>query len=288
MKKALISLTLAALVFTIPSRSFAWGAKGHGLVAEIAYHFLDDSTKSLVRNYISNMSIEEMSTWMDENRSNSYYDYMRSWHYIDFEKNEKYTPSADKNLLTVLFSAIQELRKMESLKKKRIKEDILLVFHLVGDLHQPLHTGYGSDRGGNSVDVRAQNFSSNLHSAWDTQILETEGVTLEKCLQTYETFTPAEIDSFKRIQVLKWMYGSRAYLDQVYNFKDGYLDSAYINRAKEIIQRQLVIGGLRLAAILTDVFKTNYKGPLSMVGTGLMFYGFKPSNAKNIRLVDPC
>lgn len=269
MKKTCLTLILAVTIF-IPARTFAWGAKGHGLVAEIAYHFLDDSTKQLVKNYINNMSIEEMSTWMDENRSNSYYDFMKPWHYIDMDKGEVYKATPEKNLLTVLFSAIQELKHMENLKRKQVKQDILLIFHLVGDLHQPLHTGYAVDKGGNAVDVRAQNFSSNLHSAWDTQILESEGVSLEKCLKTYDTFTPAEVDSFKKIQVLKWMYQSRAYLDQVYDFKNGYLDSAYIAKATEIIKRQLVIGGLRLAAILTDVFKTNYKGPLSMIGNGLL------------------
>ena len=264
MKKVCLLFVLAAMFFTIPSRTYAWGAKGHGLVAEIAYHFLDDSTKSLVKKYIDNMSLEEMATWMDENRSNSYYDYMKPCHYIDMEKGEVYKPSAEKNLLTVLFSAITELRHMDGLKRKRIREDILLIFHLVGDLHQPLHTGYTSDKGGNTIDVHAQNFSSNLHSAWDTQILETEGINLDKCLQTYATFTSAEIDSFKKIQVLKWMYQSRSYLDTVYNFKDGYLDSNYIKTASNIIKKQLVIGGLRLAAILTDAFKTGYKGALSL------------------------
>ena len=264
MKKYFLSLILVAVLFSIPGRSHAWGKTGHGLVAEIAYHFLDDSTKALVKKYINNLSIEEMASWMDENRSNSYYDYMRPWHYIDFEKGEKYEPTPDKNLLTVLFSAIQELRKMETLKKKRIKEDILIIFHLVGDLHQPLHTGYGSDRGGNSINVRSQNFSSNLHSAWDTQILESEGISLAKCLKTYESFTPQEVDTIKKIQVLRWMYQSRSYLDSVYDFKNGYLDQPYIERSKVIIQKQLVIAGIRLAAVLTEVFKTANRGPLSI------------------------
>jgi len=264
MKKYFLSLVLGALLLSIPARTLAWGKTGHGLVAEIAYHFLDDSTKELVKKYINNLSIEEMASWMDENRSNSYYDYMKPWHYIDMEKGETYKPSPEKNLLTVLFSAIQELRHMETLKKKRIKEDILIIFHLVGDLHQPLHTGYTSDKGGNAVDVRSQNFASNLHSAWDTQILESEGITLAKCLKQYESFTPQEVDTIKKIQVLRWMYQSRSYLDSVYDFKNGFLDQAYIERSKVIIEKQLVIGGLRLAAILTDVFKTGYKGgPLS-------------------------
>ena len=263
MKKCFLPLILATLLFSMPGRTLAWGKTGHGLVAEIAYHFLDDSTKALVKKYINNMTIEEMASWMDENRSNSYYDYQKPWHYIDMEKGEMYKGSTEKNLLTILYSAIMELRHMETLRKKDIRQDLLLIFHLVGDLHQPLHTGYTSDKGGNTIDVHAQNFSANLHSTWDTQIIESEGINLDKCLKVYESFTPQEVDTIKKIQVLKWMYQSRSYLDTVYDFKNGYLDAAYIARAKIIIEKQLVIAGLRLAAILTDVFKTGYKGPLS-------------------------
>ncbi len=263
MKKSFLSLVLVAILFSIPSRTIAWGKTGHGLVAEIAYHFLDDSTKALVKKYINNMSIEEMASWMDENRSNSYYDYMKTWHYIDMDKGQIYNGSSEKNLLTILFSAIEALKHMETMKKKDVKLDLLLVFHLVGDLHQPLHTGYTIDKGGNTVDVHSQNFSANLHSTWDTQIIESEGINLDKCLKVYETFTPQEVDTIKKIQVLRWMYQSRSYLDTVYDFKNGFLDQAYIDRAKLIIEKQLVIAGLRLAAILTEVFKTGYKGPLA-------------------------
>ena len=154
---------------------------------------------------------------------------------------------------------------METLKKKQIRLDILLIFHLVGDLHQPLHTGYASDKGGNTVDVRSQNFSSNLHSAWDTQIIESEGITLDKCLKTYGEFTIQQVDSIKKIQVLRWMYQSRSYLDSVYDFKNGLLDRSYIDRSSNIIKKQLVIAGLRLANILTEVFKTRNQGPLSFI-----------------------
>lgn len=275
MKKCFLSLILAAMLFAIPSRTMAWGKTGHGLVAEIAYHFLDDSTKQLVKKYIGDMSIEEMASWMDENRSNSYYDYMKPWHYLDMDKGEIYKASTEKNLLTVLFSAITELRHMETMKKKDIRRDLLLIFHLVGDLHQPLHTGYATDKGGNTVDVSSQNFSSNLHSAWDTQIIETEGISLAKCLKVYDAYSPEEVDTIKKINVLRWMYQSRSYLDSVYDFKKGYLDSNYIKRGVNIIEQQLVIAGLRLASILTAVFKSTTHGPATYNYTPT-FFGLLP------------
>ena len=58
----------------------------------------------------------------------------------------------------------------------------------IGDIHQPLHAGFAEDRGGNSVDVRFNGRRENLHSLWDTALVEVE------------EGTPAEIAG--RIQAL--------------------------------------------------------------------------------------
>jgi len=263
MNKGILSFFLAASLFLIPHVSLAWGAKGHGLVAEIAFHFLDDSTQQKVKKYLGNLTIEEAANWMDDSKSNSYYDYMRTWHYMDIDKGQHYVPSSERNIITVLYSAINELKGIDKMKRKDIKRDLLLIFHLMGDLHQPLHTGYTIDKGGNTVNVTSQNFASNLHSAWDTQILESEGVSLEKCLKVYETYSPAKVDSVKKINVIGWMNQSRSYLDFVYSFQNGVLDSTYVQKSVVIIEHQLLDGGLRLASVLTDVFK-NFKGDVSM------------------------
>ena len=56
--------------------------------------------------------------------------------------------------------------------EKRIA--LRFVAHLVGDIHQPLHAGFAEDRGGNSVDVRFNGRKMNLHSLWDTALVELE------------------------------------------------------------------------------------------------------------------
>ncbi|HUC97485.1 MAG TPA: S1/P1 nuclease, partial [Candidatus Polarisedimenticolaceae bacterium] len=48
------------------------------------------------------------------------------------------------------------------------------VAHLVGDIHQPLHAGFAEDRGGNSIAVRFNGRKENLHSLWDTALVELE------------------------------------------------------------------------------------------------------------------
>jgi hypothetical protein len=147
MKRFYFGILLFASLFFKVENSFAWGKTGHELVAKVAFQLLDDSTRKMVKEYLGNISFEEASVWMDEQRGNSYYNYMRPWHYMDMDKGEKYTPSQERNVMTVLHSAINELRnyKTNDMSKKEIKNRLLVIFHLVGDLHQPLHTGYAID-----------------------------------------------------------------------------------------------------------------------------------------------
>jgi hypothetical protein len=242
-------------------KSYAWGRTGHGLVAEVAFKFLDDSTQKIVKKYLGNLTIEEAASWMDEERGNSYYNFMRPWHYLDIDKGEKYAPGKERNVLSVLHSAITELRNRTAsgLTEKEIRFRILLIFHLVGDLHQPLHTGYAIDKGGNTISINSPYVSGNLHSIWDTQILEFKQINLDTCMKYYSTMSNDEIASVRKINELKWMYESRSYLDRVYSFENNFMDKNYIDSNVEIIKKQLVVAGLRLASILDELFNPKNK-----------------------------
>ena len=251
MKKGILVLMLCISFLNISERSFAWGKRGHELVAQIAFRFLDDSTQQIVKKYLGNLSIEEAANWMDDERSNTYYNYMRTWHYLDIDKGMEYDKtSTERNILTILHSAIVDLKNYKTNKKKDTKRDLLLIFHLVGDLHQPLHTGYAIDKGGNTIEVNSASISGNLHSVWDTQLLDLKNITFDSCMQVYATLDSTEITEIKKINELKWMYQSRTLLDTIYSFKNNFLDQNYIDNSAVIIKKQLVTAGLRLASIL--------------------------------------
>ena len=258
MKYTIVTISVIVLFFTATSRTYAWGKKGHEIVAEIAFHYLDDSTKARVQHYLGKMSIEEAAVWMDDMRSNSYYDYMKPWHYINIEKGENYKPSPkERDILIILNSSINELKHKENLKFKNIHEDLLLLFHLMGDLHQPLHVGYGIDRGGNDIHVSYlyKSYSSNLHKVWDTEIIETKNISLDDCLKQYDSYTKEEINEIQKIELMKWMNQSRSLLDTVYNFKNDFIDQNYVDNNTTIIEKQIFIAGLRLASVLREAFK---------------------------------
>ena len=258
MKKSFTILFISLILLLSPKHSFAWGKKGHEMVAEIAFHYLDDSTKAKVQHYLRKMSIEDASNWMDEMRTNSYYDYMKPWHYINIGKDSMYVPSVkERDILIILNSAIAELRHKDSLKEKNVREDLYLLFHLMGDFHQPLHVGYGIDRGGNDILVSYiyKSYHTNLHKVWDFEIMDTKNISLEDCLKQYDSFTAEEIKEIEKINLMSWMKQSRSLLDSVYNFQDGFIDQNYVDRNTIVIEKQILIAGLRLASVLRETFK---------------------------------
>ena len=257
MQKNVILSFIGFIFLSIPCQSIAWGKQGHQIVAQIAEHFISDSTKLKVKKYLGNTTFEEAATWMDESRSNDYYNYMRTWHYINIDKGQQYKPEAQKNILTVLHAAIKEIKDNQKISKSKLKEDLQMVFHLIGDLHQPMHVGYGVDRGGNDINVSYlfKSYNTNLHSVWDTEIIESEKINMDTCLVLYNQMQEEEIGKIKKINELQWFRESRVLLEKCYDFKDGFLDKDYVTNNKTTVKRQLLLGGMRLAAVLEDIFK---------------------------------
>ena len=72
MKKTLIFIAFFLLL--LPTKTFAWGDKGHDIVAKIAFKKLNKKTRKLVLSFLDGMSIEQAATWMDDiKKDHSYY-----------------------------------------------------------------------------------------------------------------------------------------------------------------------------------------------------------------------
>ena len=74
---------------------------------------------------------------------------------------DSYKIDNEDNIVNELNKVIGELGKAETLTDANIQTDLLILLHLIGDLHQPLHDGYGIDKGGNTVQVSFMGKGSN-------------------------------------------------------------------------------------------------------------------------------
>jgi hypothetical protein len=208
-----------------------------------------------VQKYLGAMSFEEASVWMDEIKKDHTYDYMKTWHYINIDKDKTYIKTTEPNVVDELQKSIAQLSNKKALTKDEINSNLKIVFHLIGDLHMPLHAGYGSDRGGNDEKVDFMGKQKNLHYVWDMAIIEYKKITLDDCLKMNAKYTKIQIKELQQINVINWMEDSRSLLKDVYNYKDATITEDYINKSAPLIEKEIFIAGVRLAAVLNGVFK---------------------------------
>jgi hypothetical protein len=134
--------------------------------------------------------------------------------------------------------------------------DLKMLFHLIGDLHQPLHCGYASDKGGNDIKMGFNGKSANLHSIWDSRIIELKLAEVQKGVSDLcKQLTPEDIKKYEKIDVLQWYNESRGNLFIVYDYPEAGINDAYIEKSLPIIEKQLMVAGLRLASVLNETFK---------------------------------
>lgn len=178
---------------------------------------------------------------------------MKSWHYIEFAKGASYRFAPADNLLTALSRAVDNLKQTRLDERKR-KEALMVILHLIGDMHQPLHTGYPDDKGGNTTQVFFDGNLTSLHHVWDEDIIRSQRITAQSCLELAKSLTPAERDAFEKGDFVSWMEESRALLPQVYDYNGRVVDDRYLRRNKAIVEMQLVKAGIRLARVLNSLF----------------------------------
>jgi len=233
---------------------FAWGHKGHALVAEVAFRYLDAKTKQHVLNYLDGMSIEDAANWMDEMRGDRKFAYMKPYHYVNFERGAAIEEHDGDNIISALNKTLSELDHLQSMSKDEIRLRLFYLFHLIGDLHQPLHVGFGEDKGGNTIQISFFGRATNLHSMWDTEIIEYKALTLQQELQMND-YKQMELSVIQSINVMSWVKDSRSYLKGAYNLYDGKIGDVYVDANFPVIKQQILKAGLRLASVLEHYFK---------------------------------
>ena len=156
-----------------------WGQTGHRVVGEIAYNHLTKKAKRNIEKLLKGEGLATISTYADEIKSDNSFKKYSSWHYVNFKVGETYETS-EKNPKGDLVQGIKICKQVildpESNDEDKIFHLKLLV-HLLGDLHQPLHTGRAEDRGGNTIKVKWFRGKTNLHSVWDTKMIDSYNMT---------------------------------------------------------------------------------------------------------------
>ena len=256
MMKILKICYVLVLLVCLTAKANAYSSPGHWIIAKIAFDRLDPAVRSNVLQALDGMSFEQASTWMDDVRQDKNYTYLRSWHYINIPAGESYKPMEGDNLMNALHRAFDDFRSGVAVNEEQLKLNTLLVFHLIGDLHQPLHVGYADDRGGNDYQVNINGYGTNLHKVWDEYLISKQKVTYESCTALLNGLPEQDVKTIAQTDMVAWWNESRALLGDIYNIGGEHkMSDDYLVRMKPVVEMQLVKAGVRLAGVLNEFFK---------------------------------
>ncbi|GMQ33891.1 S1/P1 nuclease [Algoriphagus taiwanensis] len=244
------------MVLTV-SQAFAWGQLGHYLIGLMAEKQMKKSTLKKVEKVLYPMSLGRSGTWMDEIRSDRSYDYATTWHYLT-SKNGEYDPEIQEKGGDA-FEAIQRLK--EELKKggldpKTETEKLKMLIHMVEDIHQPLHVGTGEDRGGNDVKIEFFGQPTNLHSLWDSGMIDRQGMSYSEIgEELYRRLTPEMKAKYRSASMEDWLKEAVSFRPMVYNLPENKrISYQYMYENYSIAEERLIAASVRLAQILEEIY----------------------------------
>ena len=244
---------------------WCWGPVGHRVTARFAEERLTPRALAAVRGLLERgVRIEDAATWADEQREVRG---SESWHYVNVPLTAaRYEPGFCPSSGCVV-SKIEEFTRVlrdpkAGLHQKRQALNFLL--HFVADLHQPLHVGDNGDRGGNLLQVLFFDRGTNLHSVWDSKIMERH--TDNKQVWLWDmTFlaNPRMVAEWSKGTPRDWASESLAVAKAAYHLPGKQvlirpgtkLGNEYYRFALPIVQRQLAKAGVRLAYTLNGIYK---------------------------------
>ena len=267
MKKYFMFTVMASLL--ISSAAFAWGPKGHDIVAAIAEQNLTAKAKKNLNELLDGKSIVYYSSWMDGIQNSPYwkngYNKTKTWHYANVDKGYTYqTMQKNENgdVVTALNKLTYELTENEANLTDSMKVDyVKMIIHMVGDLHCPMHAGRLSDRGGNSVKLKFFGQKTSLHSLWDSKIID----SARKWSYTEWAHQLDRKDKKYKKAVVQgtyedWFNKTVENAAEIYDYVERdaaraeKLSYQFVYDFSPMLEESLLLGGYRLAYVLNMIF----------------------------------
>jgi nuclease S1 len=265
---------LFALLLLFPLHAFAWGAKGHAIVAELAERGLSPGVEAQVRDLTFAAPLRDSASlpddWRAQETRGERTGNTGALHYSNIPNDIATFDRArdckeDQCVVAGIERYVAVLKDKTQPKDKR-REALIFIVHFVGDIHQPLHAAGGQvpneqtgvmepDLGGNKVKVRYLGTETNLHSVWDSMLIEWGPDTIDQYvdhLLKYE-LRGRTVEELQRGTIVDWINESHyAAVHDGYNIGNGRLGADYAQRNIGIVYERLLRGGLRLRKVLED------------------------------------
>jgi hypothetical protein len=279
-------------IFFSATPAYAWGDLGHEVVGLIASNYLDPAVRTKVNAVLAgdtthltaNTMIDSEATWADKFRdsSSAHRTQTAKWHFVDLEIAAPNLTSACFGRPALSAGALASngpandcvVDKIEELQAEllssattatELREALQFILHVVGDIHQPLHSSDDNDAGGNDKTVTAPGIASNsLHHYWDTEFVNLLGSSESAIAQSLiANITAAQRTQWSAGTADDWAMESftiaqnhtYGLLPAPTSTNHYSLPASYVTDAKSVVATQLSKAGVRLAFVLNNALK---------------------------------
>jgi hypothetical protein len=286
-----ISLLLSYCLIS-PFPAYPWWESGHQAIARLAANHLTPQARGRIAEILGVENTPEIvaealaaaSTWADETKAETK---TGNWHFIDLALQDQKSdiparcPGDNCAPARIRLFAVQ-LGSRHAVDSRWSNLDALrYVVHLVGDIHQPLHTISDADLGGNCEQLEPNvGNAKNLHALWDGPLvdaLDSDSRALaEELEQSIEQMAPANRSTLAAGNQDDWVWESHELAMKVIyeqlripaeaiEFPANCnaapeaistvtldISNSYINAMRPVVRDQLIKAGLRLARVLND------------------------------------
>jgi hypothetical protein len=234
----------------------------------------------------------QAARWADDIRSNDKTQNKPSWHFINFPFKPDGQPASVQirepepvNILTALADNESVVKKENDPERRAIA--LAWLFHLAGDIHQPLHTAQlfttdypQGDRGGNEICVRVTQAGQpmDLHRFWDGVITSSANLTRLRneatALRNRQEFQRSQLTELATTGSESWAKESFEIASKIAYRNDGRIGIpkggsmdcvmlaaapmfpvGYVASASRIADRRIILAGYRLADLLTRLMQ---------------------------------
>ncbi|OVA04974.1 S1/P1 nuclease [Macleaya cordata] len=280
-------LAFVPLIFLLFPVIHGWGTDGHLTVCRIAQPRLNEAAADAVKQLLpedANNDLGSLCSWADHVKFR--YHWSSPLHYIDtpdslctYQYNRDCKDESGEKGRCVAGAINNYTDQLLSYRSSsfsqaqyNLTEALLFLSHFMGDIHQPLHVGFTSDRGGNTIDVHWYRRKAVLHHIWDNNIIETSEERfyssnvddlIDAIQQNITDAWADQVPGWEKCSLNKTtcpdIYASesiKAACDSAYKgvTEGSVLEDDYFLSRYPVVNLRLAQGGVRLAATLNRIF----------------------------------
>lgn len=258
--KRLFAVCFLSLIL-VPSMQqiWAWGVKGHRIVAQVAYDNLTNKARKHVDKVLGKQGMIYLSTWPDEIKSDTIYPNSFTCHYQDLDGglSDSAVVATLRNYPEVggdLFMALDSLEYV--LNNTPSSHDALVFYvHLFADRFCPMHIAHLDDKGGNAVRLKWFGQNTNLHSVWDGKIVEYKGFSYTEYASYLHNVYGHKNPSIMQMSEEETLLHTYRVTEAIYQYQSTWNGNTYHYAYKwlQTAEYQMYMAGVKMAQFLNSI-----------------------------------